>query len=277
MQSCILGDIRTIQWRRLFSPSSSPFPFSQSDVISGSTHKRSNKRSSWGSPITGSQIKWQAMLLGGQRQQCEEESGGARAHLRLHKARHLGQVRDQLDKSVCSAEFLPKRYVAIRKARTLYRGNVMIAIRQGLIVDDMPLKDMKEDCELAFARETLPGGAPPLSVGAYYRSQIDNLSNESLDGRESALHQVSILVSNSKTTVIFSRKYTCWDTLRSLPNNPFPSVSGKLIRISAENGLIQLKRQPTRQNSLLDLFFTSNGSLVSSIDIIPGISTEGDH
>ena len=41
----------------------------------------------------------------------------------------------KLDKSVCSAEFLPKNYVVVRKDRTLHGGGVMIASRRGLIVD----------------------------------------------------------------------------------------------------------------------------------------------
>ena len=53
-----------------------------------------------------------------------------------------------------------------------------------------------------------------------------------------------------------------------------PSVCDKLIHISAECGLTQLQRQPTRQNWLLDLFFMSNKS---SIDTIPSISTASDH
>ena len=83
----------------------------------------------------------------------------------------------KLDKSVCSVEFLPKDYVAVWKDCTLHGGGVMIAIRRGLTVEEIPLKGVKKSRELVFVRITLAGGAPPLFVGAYYRSQMDNSSN----------------------------------------------------------------------------------------------------
>ena len=154
---------------------------------------------------------------------------------------------------MCSAEFLPKCYMVIRKDYNLHIGGVM---------------------------KILAGGAPPLFVGALCRSQIANPSNESLDGLECMLHHVSTLVSNSKATLTlagdFNCKDICWDILSILPGNPISSVCDKLIHISTECGLTQLQRQPTRQNSFLDLFFMSNKSLVSSVHTILGISTVSD-
>ena len=186
----------------------------------------------------------------------------------------------KIDKSVCSAEFLPNRFTATRKDRTLHGGGVMIAVRRGLIVDEIPLKGVKKNCELVFVRVKMTGGAPPLLVGAYYRSQTDNTTNESLDGLDAALQQVSSTIGNSKATVVlagdFNCKDICWDTHSTQPGNPIPRVCEKLLKISSDNGLVQLQREPTRQNSLLDLF-TSNESLVSSIHTIPGISTVDEH
>ena len=93
----------------------------QSAVPSGSSHQRVNKRSSRGSntPEPGPNQHDKLRFLVVNAKQCERESGRAWAYLRLHKARHLGLVRDQIKKSVCSAEFLPKCYMAIQKDRTL--------------------------------------------------------------------------------------------------------------------------------------------------------------
>ena len=41
--------------------------------------------------------------------------------------------------------------------------------------------------------------------------------------------------------------------------------------------LIQIQREATRQDSLLDSFFTNNQSLVSSLNNIPGVSTANEH
>ena len=55
------------------------------------------------------------------------------------------------------------------------------------------------------------------------------------------------------------------------------SVSEKLIAVSTQHGLQQLQRESTKLDSILDLFFTSKVSLMSSIDTIPGISTDTEH
>ena len=93
---------------------------------------------------------------------------------------------------------------------------------RGLIVDEMPLKCMAKNCELVFVQVTLAGGAPPLFAGAHYRSQIP--SNESLDGREAALQQVSSPVGNEKASVIFmgdfNLKGTHWETHSNPLGNP---------------------------------------------------------
>ena len=98
----------------------------------------------------------------------------------------------KLDKSVASSEFLPKHFQGhvIRKDRTLNGGGVLIAHRKGLVANPVSCKGIKSDCELVLSRISISNGQPPLYVGAYYRSQIDNSPNSSLDGLEKALEQV---------------------------------------------------------------------------------------
>ena len=67
------------------------------------------------------------------------------------------------------------------------------------------------------------------------------------------------------------------NTLSTTPENTKPHVCSKLIDIVADSGMTQLQRNPTRQDSLLDLFLTSNPSLVTEMDTIPGISTAEEH
>ena len=50
-----------------------------------------------------------------------------------------------------------------------------------------------------------------------------------------------------------------------------------MISVTSDHGLTQLQREPTKLDSLLDLFFTNKPSLVSSLDNIPGIFTADEH
>ena len=55
---------------------------------------------------------------------------------------------------------------------------------------------------------------------------------------------------------------------------PSPTfATGKLIAVEADSGMTQLQRNPTLQDSLLDLFLTCNPSLVTEMETVPGIST----
>ena len=190
----------------------------------------------------------------------------------------------KFDKSVSASEFLPPNFSSVgRKDRTLHGGGVMIACRKDLVANEISLKGIKKDCELTFIRVSAAKGDPPLYVGAYYRSQTDNTANISLDGLQSAIEQVSALVRNSKSTVILAGDFNCpgicWDTLSVKPGSAIPSVSSKLIDVTSNSSLplTQLQEEPTRQNSILDLFFTNNKSLVTSLSNIPGVSTANDH
>ena len=192
-------------------------------------------------------------------------------------------MRTKLDKSVSPSEFLPDLYQGhvIRKVRTLHGGGVLIAHKKGLVVNPVSCKGIKSDCELALARVSMTPGQPPLYVGAYYRSQIDNPTNTSLDGLDKALEQVFDLVGNGKATVVLAGDLNCpdidWDSLSVKPGCKIVGVSEKLIEGSSKHGLTQVQKESTTLSSLLDLFFTNNVSLLSSIETIPGISTANEH
>ena len=176
----------------------------RSGVSSGSFHQRSSKRSSRGSHppqlSRNSDDKLRFLVVN------TNSVRGNAAELKhicdYTRPDILGMSETKLDNSVCSAESLPKCYMAICKDRNLHRGGVMIAVHQGLIMDEIPLKDINKDYELFFTWVTLAGSAPPFFVGAYYSSQIDNPSNDSLDGLESGLHKISTSVRNSKPTFV---------------------------------------------------------------------------
>ena len=127
----------------------------------------------------------------------------------------------------------------------------------------------------------MANGQLPVYISAYYCSQIDNTANTSLDGLSSALSQVRDIVGNSEATVILTGDFNCpdicWDSLSTNTGSKVVGISEKPINVSTQNGLQQLQRESTKRDSILDLFFTSNVSLMSIIDTIPGISTDTEH
>ena len=188
-------------------------------------------------------------------------------------------VETKLDKSVYSSEFLPKNYQqnVFRRDRNKNGGGVLIAHRDGVVASPVKLKGIGKDCEVTVSKVSTSGGQPPLYVVAYYRSQTDNSPNTSLDGLESVLKQIT--PSHSKATIVVVGDFNCpgidWDSLR--PGSKVVSVSEKLINIAVDFGIEQQQKDPTRQDSVLDLFFTNNKSLMSNLCNIPGISTVNEH
>lgn len=96
---------------------------------------------------------------------------------------------------------------------------------------------------------------------------------------EKAIKQVSDLVGDSKATVVLAGDFNCpgidWEN-RS-PGSKVVGISEKLIKITSEHGLEQQQKDPTKLDAILDLFFTNNESLISSIKTVPGVSTADEH
>ena len=67
-----------------------------------------------------------------------------------------------------------------------------------------------------------------------------------------------------------------WDLLNAKPGGVAPGLSKQLIDITNDFGLEQVVREPTRINNILDLFFTSNPTLVERSSVLPGICDHDD-
>jgi hypothetical protein len=63
-----------------------------------------------------------------------------------------------------------------------------------------------------------------------------------------------------------------WDTLSVNPGGSYVNLSKRMIEIANDVGLEQIVREPTRGKNTLDLFFTSNPTLVERSTVVPGLS-----
>ena len=86
-------------------------------------------------------------------------------------------------------------------------------------------------------------------------------------------------VGNGKASIVLAGDFNCrdidWETLSVPPGRQIPSK--KLIDVSITSVLTQLQRERTKLDSLLDWFFSSNPSLVDTLQNAPGISTATEH
>ena len=81
---------------------------------------------------------------------------------------------------------------------------------------------------------------------------------------------------NKHNNIILAGDFNCpdinWEKLTTDQKAQDKEVQKALVDITTQNGLTQLHEEPTRENNLLDLIFTTNPSLVKSTTNIPGIS-----
>ena len=186
-----------IWWKTVFLPNRSAVLSPASDFNPGAF---SSPRST--GLVSGSTGKFQGLTMGGSKNKSLSNPNGKLCILTVNansikgKAAEIVSICDyvkpdiiamsetKLDKPVNTAEFLPVNFQdnVIRKDRNLHGGGVLLAHREGLVVNPVSCKGIKNDCDLAFSHVSMANGQPPLYVGAHYCSQIDNTANTFLDG-----------------------------------------------------------------------------------------------
>ena len=68
-----------------------------------------------------------------------------------------------------------------------------------------------------------------------------------------------------------------WSDVKLLPGNVNVNLSNSLIDLMNDMALTQVVDHPTRKNSILDLFFTSNATLVNRFTTTPPLTVKADH
>ena len=68
-----------------------------------------------------------------------------------------------------------------------------------------------------------------------------------------------------------------WTHQKILSQNPSGKISTALLNLINDFSLTQVVDHPTRKENILDLFFTTNPTLVNQVMTVPPISNEADH
>ena len=173
-----------------------------------------------------------------------------------------------------STEIFPDEYKVFRRDRKKRKGcGVFILVKNHLQCMEPEELRIDHDCEMTWVQIKVTG-ASSLYVGAFYRP-TDSDSPDYLAQLDTCLSRIP-----ENAHIWLSGDFNLADidwTDNSLKGSATkPALCNQLINITADRFLQQLVSQPTRitetTESLLDLFFCNNRSLVNTVEVISGIS-----
>jgi len=125
------------------------------------------------------------------------------------------------------------------------------------------------DCELMWCKVKIEG-RKTLNIGSFYMPHRNTRDIGQLS--ESLLR----MQPGKDKDIILCGDFNCpdisWDQFSLTPTATDRKVQQALLDMATEHHLTQIHREPTKEDNLLDLVFTTNNTLVKSSTNIPGIS-----
>ena len=147
----------------------------------------------------------------------------------------------------------------------------MIAVKDCYTLTEIKLPD--NPAEIIWGKVALHCGSH-LILGSYYRTPSGHAVTQQTEF-DASLQNLKKHSKINDTIVIggdFNFKDVDWDTESVPPGAYERAASEMLIDTLNEHGLSQLQRDPTREDSVLDLYITNRSTLVQTTNNIPNIS-----
>ena len=181
-----------------------------------------------------------------------------------------------LKPDISNSEVFPPGYNIFRKDRGLgfkkTGGGVFIMVRQEFTCSEIQL-DIDTDLELIFV-EIRMKDQQNVKVGSFYRPPWSD--DTYMENLARALDQVNQKGrGNMWLAGDFNLPHIDWSIQQTLPGNQNVKRSNMLIDSINDHSLVQIVERPTRQQNMLDLFFTSNPTLVNRTTTVPPLSRSG--
>ena len=150
-------------------------------------------------------------------------------------------------------------------------GGVFILVRNSLICTEQP--QFQTNCEILWVKVEITGNRP-LFIGAYYRRVEDDL--ESLREFQDSVSRVREHSDNVWVLGDFNLPKLSWpeNSPEMKPDCSYKQVYEYFLSTIADYNLTQVVTEPTRQDNVLDLFLTTNPTLINKVNCSPGL---GDH
>ncbi|XP_072022921.1 uncharacterized protein [Amphiura filiformis] len=173
-----------------------------------------------------------------------------------------------LNSSILDAELFPPEYAIFRKDRPDGWGGVLIAVK-GLSCH--LLDDLNSDSECIWVRVEC-GPKKKVYVGAFYNPDTSHEPIDLLNLSLSKLHQKTKGNCEIWLGGDFNLKDINWPDQSVKTGSNFTAQCKKFIDICNFFSLDQLVTEPTRKDSILDLFLVSNPTIVEYTKVLPGLS-----
>jgi hypothetical protein len=130
-------------------------------------------------------------------------------------------------------------------------------------------KDIQSDCEDLWVKINL-FGSKSLLIGTYYKPHKSDHYSSSESAK--SLNKARKLNSNLWTGGEFNLPKMDWTTMCPSPNCKHSSYYKEIIETLNESNLTQTVTLPTWESNILDLFLTTNPTLIQKVGILPRIS-----
>ena len=185
-----------------------------------------------------------------------------------------------LNSSIKSSEVFPDGFNAYRRDRPDGRGGGVFLLVSQQYESHQPEEltvDSNVDCEAVWVKVKVLGSSD-LYIGSFYRPP-DKTNPEYLQELQSIMRRIP----TDKGAHLwlggdFNLPDIIWEEESVVPYASYSSISNQLLSIAKDSFLEQIVAEPTRitetTSNILDLFFTSNPTLINKVEVIPGI---GDH
>jgi exonuclease III len=170
-----------------------------------------------------------------------------------------------LNPNIASSEIFPENYNVFRKDRIDSYGGVFQAAKKDLIITLR--SDFDAECEIIWTHCRMAGAkTKSFLFGAFYRSNSSDMEglielDKSLFALGNKLQRQNVILGGD-----FNAPNIDWKTHHITGN---VSTSEKLLEIIDKHDLCQMVMVPTRRqlstNNVLDLVFSNNSNIVSSI------------
>ena len=146
-------------------------------------------------------------------------------------------------------------------------GGVFIAVRNCITALEIP--KFQSNCEDLWVKLDLVGNKS-LAIGAYYKPH--ELDTDSFTEFSQSLDKVTKKFSNIWVGGDLNLPKMDWDTSGPSSDCKHPTFYREIVETLNDSNLSQMVNLHTRENNILDLFLTTNPSLVNQVNILPGIS-----
>ena len=180
-----------------------------------------------------------------------------------------------LTPDIKNSEIFPNSYTVYRKDRSSAvkkkGGGVFILAKKKFITS---LVDLRTECELIFIELKLHD-QQNMKIGCMYRPQWTN--DDLMDDLVASVKTVEKGKGNMWLGGDFNLPLTDWENETPLTGNTNPRHTRSLIQLANDVAMSQMVDIATRKESTLDLFFSTNPSLVNRVTPAPPLSSKADH